>query len=55
MNKQERDAIRHRHRASDTRPYLCETCHHSYFPCDAIKVLNAYERLVADNGIEGND
>jgi hypothetical protein len=49
MNQQERDALRYLHRPCESCADLgdecggCETCDVDEWPCDVIKVLDAWE------------
>ena len=48
MNQQERDALREKHRCLESKvgPW-CRSCMHGW-PCDVIKVLDAWEAVVHD-------
>jgi len=48
MNQQERDALRYKHRCLESKvgPW-CRSCMNSW-PCDVIKVLDAWEAEVHD-------
>jgi len=47
MNADERQALREKHAVDEKEQ--CSYCVHEFFPCDVVKMLNAYEELHDDN------